>query len=102
MGASTLPPPFMAELHEYLRLRGNPGPNAILLAAPSGQTRIQKDNLLRLFRKLMTLAFVRLDRGDIVRHRLVQSIVKAYSDNRQRSAAAGDSGSPTQADRAGD
>jgi len=48
------------------------------------------------------LAFVRLERGDIVRHRLVQSIVKAYSDNRQTAAPAGDSGASPQADRAGD
>jgi len=35
------------------------------------------------------LAFVRLDRADIVRHRLVQSIVLAYADKDRRASAAG-------------
>jgi len=31
------------------------------------------------------MAFVRLDRADIVRHRLVQNIVEAYSDRKSES-----------------
>jgi phosphate starvation-inducible PhoH-like protein len=36
------------------------------------------------------LAFVRLDRADIVRHRLVQEIVEAYADGQPRRGNAGD------------
>jgi len=47
--------------------------------APSGLL-----DALRRLRGMKGLAAIRLERGDIVRHRLVQKIVQAYSDEQEK------------------
>ena len=49
---------------------------------PSGLVEAQ-----RLLSGVKGLMFIRLDRQDIVRHRLVQNIVDAYGRNRQQDSA---------------
>lgn len=77
------------------------GPNAkVIITGDLSQVdlpRHQRSGLkgaLKILRRIKGIRFVELDTSDVVRHRLVKEIIKAYDEHKERSRDSKDSGTP--------